>query len=490
MESMLRINTKHSHEVDEEAEPVSPTGLYFSSESMSVYILGILEYAVPIDDLCPLPLLRDLFLPINPRFSSVMAYDNKGKRRWKKVEVNLEDHVNVPSFQESLSVESYDNQFDEYLTKLSTEDLPEDRPLWELHIINYPTSKAAGQFIFKLHHALGDGYSLMGALLSCFQRADDPSLPLTFPSTQSTKRGNDGGGKSLISCVPRALGVIYGATFDFGWSILKSACVSDDKTPVRSGNNDLALHPVKISTVAFSMDELKLIKTRLDVTIHAVVTGIVSLGVRLYMQANSTGFGNSRSTALVLLNTRNTSGYMSVQEMLQADNKIWGNQFAFLHVTLPKLLSNRALNPLDFVSEAQKQILRKKNSPAVYLSGLFLEIIRKCGGSEAAAQYMKGTCQRVSMGITSLIGPVEQMALAKHPVKGLYFMPIGVHMSLVVSVVSYMGTMRLGIGVEKGYIDEQKLVASIENAFKLIFKAATERKSDISDNKNFRPKSS
>jgi len=57
--------------------------------------------------------------------------------------------------------------------------------MWEIHIIKYPTSHAARNVIFKLHHSLGDGFSLMGALLSCLQRVDNPSLPLTFPSIQS-----------------------------------------------------------------------------------------------------------------------------------------------------------------------------------------------------------------------------------------------------------------------------------------------------------------
>ncbi|KAK9757495.1 hypothetical protein RND81_01G166100 [Saponaria officinalis] len=488
MESQLRIKTKCSREVDEGEEPVSPTGLYFNSKSMSVCILAILEFAVPIDDLRVFPLLRDVFLSINPRFSSVMAYDSKRKRIWKKVEVNLEDHVKVPNFPELSPLESNDELFDEYLTKLSTEALPEDIPLWEVHVIKYPTSKAAAQLIFKLHHALGDGYSLMAALLSCLQRADNPSLPLTFPSTQSTKAAHNSSKMSLIDYIPRTLSVMYGATFDFGWSILKTAFISDEKTPVRSGNENLAFHPVKISTVIFPMDQLKLIKTRLDVTINAVITGVVSLGVRLYMQSNGTEFGNSRSTVLVLLNTRNISGYMSTQEMLKSDRKIWGNQFAFLHIALPNLTTNKILNPLDFVLEAQEKILRERNSPVVYLTGQFLEMIRKYRGPEAAAEYVKGTCMKSSVGITSLIGPVEQMALDKHPVKGLYFMPIGVFQSLVVSVVSYMGTMRIGVGVEKGYIDAQKLITSLENAFELIFKAAT-KGMENSDDGNFGIKS-
>ncbi|KAG5020894.1 hypothetical protein JHK82_016807 [Glycine max] len=96
--------------------------------------------------------------------------------------VKFEDHIKIPTFPENESLELYDQYFDDYLTKILMERTPQDKPLWEIHVIKYPTSNAAGTLIFKLHHALGDGYSLVGALLSFLQRADDPSLPLLFPS--------------------------------------------------------------------------------------------------------------------------------------------------------------------------------------------------------------------------------------------------------------------------------------------------------------------
>jgi hypothetical protein len=73
------------------------------------------------------------------------------------------------------------------MSTIAREHLPQNRPLWEIHIIKYPTKNAAGTLVFKLHHALGDGYSLMGALLSCLERADNPSLPFTLPSSQRPK---------------------------------------------------------------------------------------------------------------------------------------------------------------------------------------------------------------------------------------------------------------------------------------------------------------
>ncbi|XP_031255338.1 O-acyltransferase WSD1-like [Pistacia vera] len=121
--------------------------------------------------------LKDVFLPINSRFSSVMVVDENGQKQWKRVEVTLEDHVNVPIFPSGLSPESYDNYLDEYISKIGMEEFAKSRPLWEIHIFKYPTTTAPGVLIFKLHHSLGDGFSLMRALLSCLQRADDPSLP-------------------------------------------------------------------------------------------------------------------------------------------------------------------------------------------------------------------------------------------------------------------------------------------------------------------------
>lgn len=58
---------------EEILEPVSPTGQYLNSSVLSLSILGVLESEIPIDDSQTLSLLRDLFLPINSRFSSIMV---------------------------------------------------------------------------------------------------------------------------------------------------------------------------------------------------------------------------------------------------------------------------------------------------------------------------------------------------------------------------------------------------------------------------------
>ncbi|GMP67299.1 hypothetical protein CsSME_00027344 [Camellia sinensis var. sinensis] len=428
--AMELMKKKEEEEVGE--EPVSPTGQYFNSSVLSVSVLSVLEFQVPIDDSPTVSLLNDVFLPINPRFASVMVLDKNGVKQWKRVKVNLKDHINIPIFPPPTgdSGELYDEQFDNYLTKIAMEELPQSRPLWEIHLIKYPTRNAAGHVVFKLHHAMGDGFSMMGALLSCLQRADDPSLPLTFPKVRMNVNGREEedekkNKEGVMKSVPRILTGFCNTILDFGWSLLKSSFVEDDRSPIRSGDDGVEFRPVTITTITFSLDQIKQIKSNLQVMIKPNIT----------------------------------------------DTK-WGNQFGFLHVSVPELGPSDSSNPINFVFKAQQVILRKRNSAAVFLTGKLLDTSRKYRGPEATARYIHSTLKNSSMTVSNMIGPIEQMALANDPCSGIYFMVVGVPQSLTITMVSYMGNLRVAVGTEKGYIDSKKYKSCIQNAFHMMFKAA------------------
>ncbi|XP_042753588.1 wax ester synthase/diacylglycerol acyltransferase 4-like isoform X1 [Lactuca sativa] len=469
------------------SEPVSPTGQYFNSSVLSISILCVLEFENPFDDSTSLALVNDVFLPINPRFSSIMVEDKQGGKQWKRVEVNAEDHIRIPCFPEGLSTESYDHCFNDYLSKMAKDPLPQTKPLWEIHIIKYPTSNASGNVVFKLHHSLGDGYSLMCALLSCLQRADNPSLPLTLPIFRNSLKPEKVP-KSIISRVPQVLSCAVNTVMDFGWSVLKSSFLEDRRSPIHSGNKGVEFNPINITTITFSLDQIKQIKSCLHVTINDVICGIIFLGTRLYMDVTSEEAKNESSTALVLLNTRYINGFKSLNEMCQnqESKSLWGNKFAFLHISLPQLHQyDESLKPLKFVQEIQSIIKRKRNSAAVYLTGMLLESMRKYRGPEAAAQYVHNTIRNPSMAVTNMIGPVEKMALSNQPVKGLYFMVVNspqlgfcilILQSLVVTIMSYMDQLRVTIGAETGFIDPVKFRTCTEKAFSMIFDAAMKSK--------------
>ncbi|KAI3940600.1 hypothetical protein MKW92_050195 [Papaver armeniacum] len=438
---------------EELIEPATPTGQFFNSASLSVCILAALESEIPINDSQTMSLLENVFIPINSRFSSIM-----------KVTVKLEDHVQVPIFPDGLSLESYDECFQEYSTKIAVEQLPQSRPLWEIHIFKYPTTNAAGTILFKLHHALGDGYSLMGALFSCLQRSDNPSLPLTFPKIRSEKKELN---------VSGLFAVLKNTVTDFTWSLMKSSFLEDHVSPIRSATVGVELKPITISTVTFSLDQIKQIKTKLGGTINDVIVGIIFYGTRLYMEAVSKGSGNAKSTALVLLNTREITSYHTVEDMAKPNTKVpWGNNFGFLHVSIPEKIDVENADPLEFVYEAKKLITNKKNSLAVYLNGNLLDLMRRLRGPEVSSRYIHKTLWNTSMTISNLIGPVEKMALANHPIKGFYFVVVNSPQNLMISLVSYMGKIRITVGGEKELINHKLFNSCLEKAFENILKSA------------------
>ncbi|XP_021765366.1 O-acyltransferase WSD1-like [Chenopodium quinoa] len=474
----LRVSTKAKSQknlgFDEELEPVSPTTEYFLTEGLTIYALCFFELAVSTDFPSVYAFLNDVFINAHPRFSSIPVEDKRGKKKWKKVEVNIKDLVVTPVYPEGLSIEDYSKHFDDYISKISTSQIPQDKPLWQLHIFNYPTKNAAATFIFKFHHAIADGTSLMGVLYSCYKQVDDPSKPLTFPSRTTPREKQSHSMKKVFNIVPKFIASIFYTFLYFGQSI-KLSYLEDDRTPIRSGNTEM--NPdCRICTVNLSLTDIKRIKSTLGVTVNDVVVGILFLGTRLYMQEINNGLlKNTRSTVVITLNIRSDKGYARVEEMWKHNAKVpWGNRFSGIEIPITNLEENDIKNPLKFILKAHKIIKKKRNAPFAQILLLWcLGVVRTCVGLQAAAKTFEQRSKNCSFLMSNMIGPIEKMSFAGHPVDGFYFMPTGLKSSLTVTVMSYMQMLTIGLAVEKGFIDHQKLITCVEKAFQLIFDAAT-----------------
>ncbi|XP_022952086.1 O-acyltransferase WSD1-like [Cucurbita moschata] len=456
---------------DELLQPVSPTAQHMNSSVQSISLIVVLELEMAIDELQFMSFAKH-FIHLNPLFTSIMVNDVNGERKWKEVEVNIEEHIIVHTPPSNLSLQLFDAYFNEYMTNYALQELPQNKPLWEIHIINCPTSNAAGNLVFKIRHSLGDGYSFMGLLISGMTRAHNPSLPLTFPS-RTIKAEQSG---HILGRVSQFLLSSMNTVLDFGWNIMKSSVLEDHLTPIRSGRDDVEFRTFAIRTITFSLPQIKQIKTKLGETINDVITGMIFLGLRLYMQETRPDSTNSNSTALVLINTRMIGNYKSLQDMLKANNSntSWGNRFGFLHIDIPKATEYELSNPLQFIKAAQEMIKRKRYSSAVYLVDKVMEMIHKLRGPEVAAKLMYKTFRNTSLVISNMIGPREKMAVCGHPVKGVYFTVVGVAQSLVITMISYMDDLRITFRSEKEFIDEVKLTSCMNKAFENIYKASME----------------
>ncbi|XP_027927822.1 O-acyltransferase WSD1-like [Vigna unguiculata] len=449
--------------------PLSPMADYFSSSLINVFVMAVAESEIPIDESKVLPLLKNKLLPICSRFSSIMVTEKNGKKVWKQVDVNLKDHVKIPKFtSNNRTLKLYDQCFDEYMEKIAMEQIREDKPLWEVHLFKYPTSKCEGTFIFKLHHALGDGFSFMTTFLSIVESADNPSIPVKFPSSKSSTSTN-----GMPKQLSQTASVMFKSAVDFGWSLLKNSLIPDQQTPLRSGHEDVGFRPMRIVNVSLSLDSIKEVKNKLKVSVNDVLVGAIFLGIELYMKAKNHRSRSGESTALVLLNTRKIRAYIPAKEMHATNSTApWGNRFHFMHVPLPMLSHNKKLNPLEFVLDAKKNINRQRNSLAVPMTGVLLRLLNQIKGPQAATKYMYKIMNNASLSISHMVGPSEKVSLADHPINGFYFMTVGLSQSMTVTITSYMGYLRVGFGVEEGFIDEYQLKSCFEISLQMILEAA------------------
>ncbi|KAF6160705.1 hypothetical protein GIB67_019645 [Kingdonia uniflora] len=378
-----------------------------------------------------------------------------------KVEVIYEDHVIVPMFAEGLSPMEYDHLCKQYISKIGTEKFPGNRPLWELHLIKYPTPSGASTMVFKLSHAIGDGYSYIWALFNAFRRADDPSLPLTFPPLSFGSKGVRQ--TQLWSFFSKCKHTVS----DFFWS-LTAAASENPRSAIRSGSDHLESKPINISISTIPLEKVKEIKSIIGGTVNDVITGLVSYMIHLYMVRMGKISKNGDMTLLVMVNMRALKGYKSIDDMLKAN--IWGNHSRFLHVKLPSH-GEECIDPLQFIMKAKKVMEKKKKSVAIYLIDPILKVLRWFSGRKGLAKFINLNFYNASTMITNVIGPKEKIAMVNQPIGSYYFILMRVPQSLTFTVASSSGDVKVVATMEKGFIDSDVFTACMNEAFKNIYEA-------------------
>lgn len=162
-------------------EPLSPTARLFKD----LFIVTLFGSSKPID----LAAVRAGLLRLvarHPRFCSIQATDtcdDDGTPRWVRTTVNVDDHIVVPSLAHDDVGTNPEQVVENYVASLSTLPMDFSRPLWEFHILNFPTSSTvAATAVFRCHHSLGDGTSMISLVLASAQSADDsPEVAMPPP---------------------------------------------------------------------------------------------------------------------------------------------------------------------------------------------------------------------------------------------------------------------------------------------------------------------
>lgn len=168
------------------------------------------------------------------------------KPRWVRTTVNLDDHVIVPSLDPAATSAKPDQAVEDYLSWLSTAPMDHSRPLWEFHVLDFPTSEATATVAMRMHHSLGDGVALLSLLIACTRSAADPArLPELPPA-------------------PRRAGPVYARQRP---SLSTSVCfvatalfLRDPRTPFMAASEGVEFRRKRFVHRTLSLDDVKFVK--------------------------------------------------------------------------------------------------------------------------------------------------------------------------------------------------------------------------------------
>ncbi|KAE8686462.1 14-3-3-like protein GF14 phi [Hibiscus syriacus] len=361
-------------------EPLSPAGRLFIQPKTEVVIHCILRVKNPIDINAAKANLKSSLMWKHPRFCSLLVRDETGFEHWRRTQLDIDQHVIVfnnrldksgkfmdGSENQRFSIEREENSVDDddmavnqYVADLSVSTpLSEDKPLWEIHFL-----MAHKCFVFRIHHALGDGISLMSMLMaSCRKASDDNALPMMVPQ----KTGDQSMGE-------KRRGMIY--------------LVCDRKTVI-SGGDGVQLWPRKLATARFLLNDMKEVKKAIpNTTINDVLFGVVSSGLSRYLDHRTPNALHEglRMTGVAMVNLR---------------SKPAGN------------------DPLKYLKRAKAMVDRKKNSLEAYFSYRIGDFVMTLLGSKYACLLNHTLLCNTTFTISNLIGPLEEITFAGNPISSI-----------------------------------------------------------------------
>ncbi|MCI05725.1 O-acyltransferase WSD1-like, partial [Trifolium medium] len=229
-------------EMSGDDEPLTPAGRLFQQPQMNQVIHCVIGLKNPIDvDLIKNEIQKSVMLQ-HPRFTSLMVRDHRGVEHWRPTKIDFDSHFLVIHHPVS---EDDESAISEYMSDLCTvSQLSMDKPLWEIHILIVHKC-----IIFRIHHSLGDGISLMSMLLAGCRKLQDPqALPsISIPNIKPRRTFSN-------ILVTLFFSFIFLIQF-----ILRCLWIRDRKTAI-SGGSGVDLWPRKIATATFSLEHMKTVK--------------------------------------------------------------------------------------------------------------------------------------------------------------------------------------------------------------------------------------
>ncbi|KAL8553354.1 hypothetical protein ACS0TY_001871 [Phlomoides rotata] len=449
----------------ERDEPLTPAGRLFLQPQMDQVINAAFAVESAIDVDAFKAEVQSSAMLTNPRFCSLMVRDSSGREFWRRTPVDVDSHVIVQH--QPLSSVSDEDAVNDFLADLTVSSpLPTDKPLWETHLL-----MAHKTIVFRVHHALGDGISLMSMLLSCCRRADDPTQPPTILGVGKSSAAPTRGFSVWKLMMVVWYTLVYVLEFTLRVVGLR------DKITVLSGGDGVELWPRKLATARFRLEDMKIVKRAVaNATINDVLFGVISRGLSRYLDIRSSSKAlpeGLRITGLALVNLRPQQGLQDITKL--TSNKFgnrWGNKFGML--LLPVYYHREGSDPIRFVKRAKDMIDKKKLSLEAPFSYGVGKLVMSLFGAKLAGVCNYRILCNTTFTISNVIGPREEITMAGNHVKHIRVTSSSLPHAITMHMVSYGSAADLQILVAKEVIPDPKVLAKCFEDALLQLKVAAE----------------
>ena len=211
----------------------------------------------------------------------------------------------------------------------------------------------------------------------------------------------------------------------------------------------------------FSLAEVKRIGKTLGGTVNDVLISVLTGALRDYMILVGEDPDAGDLRAMVPVNLRAPDAPLEL-----------GNQFGLVYLSLPITIAD----PLQRLYEVKRRMDILKSSPESILTFQVLNALGRMPGDLAttATSYFASKASAV---LTNVPGPQETLYLAGAPLRQLMFwVPQSGDIGLGLSIISYDGTVSVGIVVDEKLVEEPELILDFYlQEFETLGKLATKR---------------
>ena len=271
--------------------PLDATFLYMESKRTPMHVGSMMTFKMPKD--APSTYFQDLleilrsepFMPAP--FDSRLADTRFSKVRpaWVKAELDMEYHIR----HSALPKPGGERELGVLVSRLHSQPLDFDRPLWEVHLIEGLKGRRFA-FYFKAHHCAIDGMGAMSMVKKWLKTSADDMTP---PGSMTAPAASNSGarkklGKVALAMVGKATDTAKG-TAELGKSMIGMA--QGETSMIKASSNTpktLFNAPVsqqrRLGTQLIELERFKKIAKALNVTVNDVVLGVVGGAVRRYLQ--------------------------------------------------------------------------------------------------------------------------------------------------------------------------------------------------------------